>query len=83
MNRAEPDKYFVLNNGVAIRDIKELALVLYDVPEDVFGFHVNEGKNDFSSWIRDVFGEESLAKNLDGMMDKKDVQLALFKHIIK
>jgi hypothetical protein len=78
--RISPDKYFVLCNGKPIRSIEELALMLDKINDKEFSFHVNEQKNDFSSWIRDVFGKKDLADSLLSLKDKKESQIFLLKH---
>ena len=78
-----PDKYFVLYSGGLIKDIKELAFALDYMSDEEFSFHVNDEKNDFSKWIKDVFGDEELAKKLMRTTDKKETQLIILKHLIE
>ena len=57
---------FFFHNGIRIRTIKDLLSVLSLIDEDTFRTHANEHKNDFSSWIEDVFKEKTLADELKG-----------------
>lgn len=84
MNRKiSPEKYFTACNGLVIKNIKELAMVMDELSEQDFNHHVNAEKNDFSAWIRNVFEQDSLSQSLESMQDRRDMQIALFKHIIK
>ncbi|MBW2972582.1 hypothetical protein KY359_06100 [Candidatus Woesearchaeota archaeon] len=75
-----PDKYFVLRSGTPIRSIEELAMMLDTISDEDFGHHVTESKNDFSTWINDVFGKKDLAESLLKTKDKKESQIVLLKH---
>ena len=61
---AAPEQCFWVNNGPIIKSIEELANFLPEMGDDAFKHHVNGEKNDFSSWIRDVFGDAKLANDL-------------------
>ncbi len=78
-----PEHYFSLCTGVLIKNIKELAFALEYISDEEYDHHVNHSKNDFSSWVRDVFGKKELAEKLLKTRDKKDMQIALFKDIMK
>ncbi len=58
------DKVFHLSNGQVINNIKELYDMINHMPEDVFFHHVNDQRNDFSNWVRDVMGEKTLAQSI-------------------
>ncbi len=60
----KPDNYFFLKNGTAIRNLDELHEQLAIMDDEVFSYHVNDQKNDFCSWIRDVLKDEGLAELL-------------------
>ena len=57
-------------------------LLTDQIDDDVFYNHVTKERNDFVNWISDVFKERELAKKLSGVMDKKDFQLILLKHVV-
>ena len=60
-----PKEYFYLHEGGSLKNFEDLFAALQDMPEHVFLHHVNEEKNDFARWSRDVFGEVALARKLD------------------
>ncbi|MBN2422005.1 hypothetical protein JXB41_02160 [Candidatus Woesearchaeota archaeon] len=66
-----PEYYFKLCNGKRIKSIIELKNLLPEIPDEVFDFHVNDEKNDFSLWIKNVIGLNDLAEELDNIKDKK------------
>ena len=80
--RISAEKYFMLCNGTPIRSIKELAFMLDKISDDDFSYHVTDEKNDFSNWIRDVFGKERLAESLGRLKNKKESQIYLLKHAL-
>ena len=55
---------FVLFNGPRINNLFELAEALESMKETSFRHHVTGQKNDFSSWIRDIIGDNELAAKL-------------------
>jgi len=77
-----PEQYFVLCDGTPIKSIDELALMMDQISDDVFDYHVNEEKNDFSNWVKDVFDKEELAKSLATTRCRKESQIALLKHAV-
>jgi len=78
---APQEHYFVLCNGRTVKNIKELADVMEELEDQVFNYHVTPEKNDFATWIKDIFKEIELAEKLAGAKDKKHIQLVLYKHI--
>ena len=76
-----PSKQFWLHNGVAVKNLSELIAVLRDLSDDIFIFHVNEQKNDFAAWVRDVIDEE-LGQELLKLRDKQDIIHAIEKRMI-
>jgi hypothetical protein len=76
-----PEKYFVLRSGATIKGIDELALMLDRIEDSDFSFHVNDSKNDFASWISDVFGRKDLADSIRSIRDKRESQLMLLKQL--
>jgi len=76
------ENYFVLGNGGVLKDIKELAECIDHLSDDEFRHHVNEQKNDFANWVRDVFDEKILADELFSIKDRKDTQIKLLKFLV-
>jgi hypothetical protein len=82
VKRDAPDaSYFVLCNGKPVKNIKELADVMEELEDQIFNHHVTSDKNDFATWIKDIFKDIELAEKLAGVKDKKHMQLVLYKHI--
>ncbi len=59
------EKSFHLANGKTLRSFHELVDYAQVMPADVFKYHVNDEKNDFVNWIKDVIRDEKLAKSLN------------------
>jgi len=55
---------FHLCNGKVVSSVKELYDEIHHMTEDVFGHHVTADRNDFSNWVKDVFGEKKLSQNI-------------------
>lgn len=64
LGNVSEDKRFNLANGISIANIPELYQVLKVLPNEVFSQHVNENKNDFYNWVRDVHQDSKLADDL-------------------
>src|SRR3989344_7252679 len=76
-----PDKYFVLCNGSIIKNYKELAAMLETVGDDVFYYHVTGEKNDFASWINDVFEEHELAEEIRKSRSRHEMMAMIYRHL--
>ena len=64
LSDASSDKEFRFCNGLHIKNLHELLLAFETIEDDVYQFHANKEKNDFSNWVKDVFEDEELASNL-------------------
>jgi hypothetical protein len=62
---------FWVNNGPVLRNLNELAKALKDMDADTFVYHANKERNDFSSWINEIVGDEKLAKEIFKSRNKK------------
>jgi len=67
----EPNVFWC-NDGSVFRDIKELKNALAAMSDYTFAYHCNDSKKDFSNWIRDVVGDEKLARNLESASDRHE-----------
>jgi hypothetical protein len=59
-----PEKQFWCCDGRVMRNLSELAAALKEINDETFAQHSNESKSDFSNWVREVIGDEKLAKDL-------------------
>ena len=58
------DKQFWCQDGRVLKSLQELESALREMGEDTFRHHSSEDRNDFSNWVRDVIGDEKLARDL-------------------
>lgn len=58
------DKCFFCRDGCVSKNLQQLAECLDRISEDSYHHHVTPIKNDFSNWVRDVFGDDKLANDL-------------------
>jgi len=72
--RADAERYlakvpegnvFWSHDGRVLRDMKDLKDALADMSDHVFSYHLNEMRNDFSNWVKDVIGDQKLARDLE------------------
>ncbi len=56
---------FWCHDGRILRNMKELGDALSVMTDETFGYHSNTGKKDFSTWVRDIIGDEKMAQNLE------------------
>ena len=61
-NACSPEKSFYVSDGSVYASLKDLATGLRRMHLDTYGYHANAEKNDFHNWVRDVFGDQKLAK---------------------
>jgi len=70
-NRKAPEQMaFKLNNSKLLFSIQELLYSLPEMPDEVFKHHVNDSRNDFASWILNVFHAPDLAGMVEGARSK-------------
>ena len=66
-----PEQYvFKCCDGRILKNLPELRDCLHSMTDETFAYHVNERRNDFSTWVRDVIGDEDLATYLDKSLTK-------------
>jgi|TARA_Y100000310_G_C20682157_1_gene816643 hypothetical protein len=83
LGEAPQEFHFVLNDGRRLKSIYDLIDSLEDMASDTFKFHANTAKNDFATWIHDVFEEKGLSESLQKIDDKLETQRELLNHMVK
>ena len=83
LGEAPEEHHFVVADGKRLKNVLELADALETMSEEIFRHHANEFKNDFSSWVRDVFYDHSLAEDISRAKTKFETQIAILRRIVK
>ena len=68
-------------DGCSIRNLKELQVTLADMADDVFAYHSNPDKSDFSNWVRDIIGDEKLADDLSKAKNRSQALAAVARRV--
>jgi hypothetical protein len=71
------EQAFWVNDGCVVRNLKELNEEFKHMSNDIYIYHANGEKNDFATWIKDVYGDEVLAANLRAAMNKEQAARAV------
>lgn len=61
---------FWLCTNQNLRSLNTLAKALDEVSDDVFRYHVNKYKNDFSTWVRDMISDNDFAREISRIKTK-------------
>ena len=83
LGEAPEEHHFVVADGKKLKNVLELADALETMSEEIFRHHANEFKNDFSSWVKDVFYDHSLAEDISRAKTKFETQIAILRRIVK
>lgn len=67
------DKAFRLQSGVMLYSVEDLLYELSKMDEEVFRHHVNEERNDFSTWIEHVFLYSELSDQIKSARNKDEM----------
>lgn len=60
----EGDKRFYCSDGCILSNLQQLAECLAHINDYSYGYHVSSERNDFSNWVRDVLGDDKLARDI-------------------
>ncbi len=74
------EKKFFLCNGEVVHNLPDLMERLKTMDEGVFQHHVNPERNDFANWIRDVFDNKKLARDVSRLKTKEGMAKKIFTH---
>jgi HD superfamily phosphohydrolase len=68
---------FWLVSGGELKNLEELSMALEQMPDDVFLHHVNESKNDFGEWVKNVIKDEELSDTMFKIKTKESTLKAV------
>lgn len=69
-----PEHVFWVKGGTPIKNLHELVKELQNMNEETFKHHVNDQKNDFARWVKDIVQDDLLAARLKNIKDKKAME---------
>lgn len=64
MANVPEENVFRCHDGRIFRNTQELKDGLQNMSDDIYVYHVNSEKNDFSKWVRDTVQDNKLASDL-------------------
>ena len=64
LGNVSQEKQFWCSDGRYLKNLEELETALGEMTDETFRYHSNEIKTDFSNWVRDVIGDDKLARDL-------------------
>ena len=79
--RVKPENYFYLCDGGVLKNLKELAKTIRNMPEEHFEHHVNSNNNDFANWVIHVLKEAKLGEEMLRTTDKDTTELLLLRKL--
>jgi len=59
-----PHQHFWCQDGRILKGLADLDGALREMDDDTFNYHASENKNDFGTWVVEVFGDDKLARDL-------------------
>jgi hypothetical protein len=68
-----PENYFYVANGSVLKDLNETLSEIKSMSPETFSHHVNQDKNDFANWIKDVLNDSALAKKISSVKDQSEM----------
>ena len=80
--KVDEARAFAVKDGRRVFSCVELADVLETLPDKVYRQHVTDEKNDFASWVTEVYGQAELGDKLDASKDRRDMLVQLLKYIL-
>ena len=83
LGEAPVEHHFVVADGRKLKNIIELADALETMSEEIFMHHANEFRNDFSSWVKDVFYDHSLAEDISRAKNRLETQIVVLRRLVK
>ncbi|MBI2851559.1 MAG: hypothetical protein HYX84_00435 [Chloroflexi bacterium] len=81
LSQVPEEQVFWCHDGRVLRDVRELGEALMTMSDETFAYHSNPEKKDFSNWVRDVIGDDVLARRLGLAINKVEAANAVASRI--
>jgi hypothetical protein len=75
----KPEHYFVLADGKKLKNLQELYENVKYLDNTTFSHHVNESRNDFSTWVKDIMGLSELSLMMKEAKTKEELYHSIDK----
>lgn len=66
-----PENCFWCCDGRVLKNLYELSQAFNEMTDETFNYHVNEDKNDFATWIKEIIGDKKLVADLVKARNRK------------
>lgn len=83
LKEADEEELFYLQNGLTVSSVRDLVHQIKLMNQKIFDHHVTDEKNDFATWIKNVFKDKKLANNLEESSTKEEVIRVLEDRIVE
>lgn len=78
-----PDQYtFYCSDGSRLWSMRDLQDELLKMADDTFSYHSDHDKTDFSNWVKDIIGDEKLARDLAKAKGRLEAANAVTSRIV-
>lgn len=61
---------FWCHDGCVLHNLKELGDAMNTMTDEIYAFHANAEKNDFTNWVRDIIKDKRLSRDLQKAPDR-------------
>ena len=75
------DKQFWCQNGQVFKNLHDMEMAFGKMGDDTFHYHASEIRSDFSNWVRDVIGDEKLARDIQNSTTRAQAGKAIASRI--
>jgi len=77
-----PDEMrFWCHDGSCLKNLDELESAFAGMSDETFGYHSGGERSDFRNWVRDVVGDDKLARDLDRSRSREQAGRAVVQRI--
>lgn len=70
LSNVPEEHVFRCHDGSILRSMRELGAAFNSMTDENYAYHSNAERQDFSSWVRDIIGDDKLARDLAKSPDR-------------